>query len=408
MRVLCVTYGGGHIAMMLPVIRALRAAKPGIHIDLLALTTARSAAEAVGEKPLGFLDLVHLADTGFAQEWGGRLAQGNVHPAVDPFETAAYIGVNYWDLTQQHGADGARALYAREGRYSFYPIHFFRRIIRELAPDVVVATNSPRSEQAALDAAMEAGIPTVSMIDLFAMAGDAYLLRPRHADRVTAMLPQVRDNLVAAGMDASRIVVTGNPGFDSLFDPAQRRAAHELRRSLGWEGLKIFLWAGIIERLPSEGGAVAPGTAFGEAAEAVLRRWVARREDVAAIVRYHPNEAHHFAAQPPQKRVYLSRPLSDPLHPQILAAHTVLVTGSTVGVEAASAGAAVLSLESSGSNGVMSYEKLGISRGVPNLATLEACLDEAADSAPGAPSARMQPGPASPRIAQEIIALAGG
>lgn len=408
MRVLCVTYGGGHIAMMLPVVRALRAIRPDVHVDLLALTTAKSAATAAGEKPLAFSDLVHLADEPFAKAWGMRLTRGNDHPAVDPVETAAYMGVNYWDLTQQYGADRARVLYEREGRYCFYPIHFFRRVVAHLAPDVVVATNSPRSEHAALDAAMEAGIPTVSMIDLFAMAGDAYLLRARHADRVTAMLPQVRDNLVAAGMDASRIVVTGNPAFDSLFDPAQRRAAEELRRSLGWEGLKIFLWAGIIERLPSEGGAVAPGTAFGEAAEVALRRWVARREDVAAIVRYHPNEAHHFAAQPPQERVYLSCPLRDPLHPQILAAHAVLVTGSTVGVEAASAGTPVLSLESSGSNSVMSYEKLGISRGVPNLAALEACLDEAADSAPSAASAPTQPGPASPRIAQEIIALAGG
>ncbi|WP_225580910.1 UDP-N-acetylglucosamine 2-epimerase [Acidovorax sp. ACV02] len=392
---------------MLPVVRALRAIRPNVHVDLIALTTAKSAAAAAGERSLAFCDLMHLADEPFAKEWGERLTVGNTHPAVDPAETAAYMGVNYWDLTRQHGADGARVLYAREGRYGFYPIHFFRRVVACLSPDVVVATNSPRSEHAALDAAMDAGIPTLSMIDLFAMAGDPYLRRARHADRVTVMLPQVRDNLVTAGMEASRIVVTGNPAFDSLFDPAQRQAAMELRRSLGWDGLKIFLWAGIIERLPSEGGAVAPGTAFGEAVEAVLRRWCARRPDVAAIVRYHPNEAHHFAAQPPQERVHLSRPLRDPLHPQILSARTVLVTGSTVGVEAASAGVPVLSLESSGSNSVMSYEKLGISRGVPSLEALEACLDEAADSTPSVKSAETQPGPASPRIAQEIIALAG-
>lgn len=392
--------------MMLPVIRALRSRRPDVHIDLLALTTARPAAAAAGEKPIGFADLMHLADIPFATEWGSRLAEGNIHPAVDPAETSAYIGVNYWDLTRQHGADGARELYAREGRYGFYPIHFFRRVIRHFAPHAVVATNSPRSEQAALDAAMEEGIPTLSMIDLFAMASDPYLKRARHADRVTVMLPQVRDNLVASGMDPARIVVTGNPAFDSLFDPAQRQAAEDLRRSLGWEDLRIFLWAGIVERLPSAREGIAAGTGFGEAAEAVLRRWCARRRDVAVIVRYHPNEAHLFAQRPPQERVYLSRPLRDALHPQILAAHTVVVTGSTVGVEAASAGVPVLSLESSGSSGAMSYEQLGLSRGVPSLAALEECLDSAADSAVAPATAQTQPGPAAPRIAQEILALA--
>jgi hypothetical protein len=408
MKVLCVTYGGGHVAMMLPVIKALRALHPAAEVTLIALTTGRATAAAAGEKSIGFEELRHLADGPFADLWGAQLAQGNTHPAVHADETAAYMGVNFWDLVQQHGMDHAHALYEREGRLGFYPIHFFRRVIEQMNPDVVVATNSPRSEQAALDAAMERSIPTLSMIDLFAMDFDPYLRRSRHADCITAMLPQVRDNLVKAGIDPARVVVTGNPAFDSLFDPAQRAAAAQLRRSLGWEGLKIFLWAGIVERLPSALEGIGAGTGFGESVEAAVRAWCAQRRDVAVIVRYHPNEAHHFRVQGAQERVHVSRPLLEPLHPQILASHAVLVTGSTVGVEAATAGVPVLSLESSGSSGVMSYEKLGVSRGIPSLAELHRCLDEAADSIAAAATGATQNGPASPRIAQEIVRLAEG
>lgn len=405
MKVLFVCYGGGHIAMVLPVMRALRKQVPGVEITLIALTTAYPVAVAAGEKPVGFADLKHLADISFADEWGARLSEGNSHPAVSTGETAAYIGVNFWDLVQQHGLEAAQALYGEQGRYGFYPIHFFRRVLAEYLPDVVVATNSPRSEQAALEAAMEQSIATMSMIDLFAMSFDPYLKRQRQADCITAMLPQVKDNLVAAGIDASRVVVTGNPAFDGLFDPAQREAARRMRSTLGWDGLKIVLWAGIVERLPSKIENIPSGTVFGETVEGILRAWCASREDVALIVRYHPNEAQLFPSGEPHPRVYFSRPLQDPLHAQILAADAVVVTGSTVGVETAAAGVPVLSLESSGSSGVMSYAKLGISQGVPRLADLPDCLERTLFR-PALAKTALQPGPAAPRIAQEIERLA--
>lgn len=406
MHVLFVSYGGGHITMILPVIRALREQVPGVQVTLLALTTARAVALAAGESPLGYANFRHLVDEAFVSEWGTALASGNEHPAVSAEETEAYIGVNFWDLTRQHGLEAARARYGNDGRYSFFPIEFFRRVIGELRPDVAVSTNSPRSEHAAIDAAVQLGVPVLSMIDLFAMSFDPYLRRERHADRITVMVPQARDNLVAHGIEAGRVAITGNPAFDGLFAPELKEEATSLRRTLGWEGLKVVLFAGIVEQLHGDFGAIEPGTAFGEAVEGILRKWCARRTDVAVIVRFHPNEAHLFAVRGPQERVYVSRPVIDRLHPQILAADVVLVTGSTVGVEAASAGVPVLSLESAGSASLMSYAKLGISKGVPRLAELEAYLDAAVDGPAQGARTALQTGPAAPRIAAEIHRLA--
>lgn len=405
MKVLFVCYGGGHIAMVLPVIRALRKQQPDVVITLIALTTARAAACAAGERALGYADLKHLTDAEFTEQWGPRLAAGNTHPAVSPDETNAYMGVNFWDLVQQHGMDQALELHRQAGRYSFHPIHFFRRVLAHFQPDVVVATNSPRSEQAALEAAMEQGVPTMSMLDLFAMDYDPYLKRERHADCITVMLPLVRENLVAAGVDRDRVVVTGNPAFDGLFDRKQKQAAQELRHHLGWDYLKVVLWAGIVERLPSPAEKILAGTSFAEAVEAILRRWCAQRDDVALLLRYHPNEAHLFLSDRLQSRVYVSRPLQDALHPQILASDALVVTGSTVGVEAAVARVPVLSLESSGSSGVLSYAQMGISQGVNRLSELAADLDRALWE-PKRLEAVLQPGPAAPHIAQEIRRLA--
>ncbi len=53
MKLLFVSYGGGHIEMCLPVIHALRAFVPRCGIRLMALTTAAKIARLAGEQPLG-------------------------------------------------------------------------------------------------------------------------------------------------------------------------------------------------------------------------------------------------------------------------------------------------------------------------------------------------------------------
>ena len=406
LRALFVTYGGGHIAMVLPVIRALRRKMPDVQVDLIALTTARKAAEAAGEPARGFADFVQLADPAFVAEWGARLAPAESHPAVSREETLAYTGVNFWDLVRQYGMERAHALYDEKGRYGFYPIHFFRRVLAHLRPDVVVATNSPRSEHAALNAAIECGVPTLSMIDLFAMHYDPYLKRGQHADRITVMLPQVRDNLAAAGIDPARVVVTGNPAFDGLLGAELRESARRLRAHLGWQDFQVVLWAGIVERLPSSEG-IPAGTEFGRRVEAELRRWCAAEANRGLIVRYHPNESHLFEPMLPAARVHVAKPLAEPIHPQILCADAVVVTGSTVGVETAAAGVPVLSMESSGSSGELSYASLGISHGVPRIAALPEVLDRVLSQGSTA-GGQVQRAPAAPLIADEILSLMQG
>src|SRR3954466_4392555 len=216
MNALFVCYGGGHVEMCLPVMRALRERMPGCEVRILALTTAAGVARRAGEEPLGFRDFCVGEEGAQALRYGEQLLGHQQHPEVAREESLAYLGLNFLEWVHALGEQAAWERWRAVGRQGFRPVERMKRILAQLRPDVVVATNSPRSEQAALEAAQALGIPTLSMVDLFALPGDPYRARSVHADRITVLAEGTKRNLVEAGVPADRIVVTGNPAFPAL------------------------------------------------------------------------------------------------------------------------------------------------------------------------------------------------
>ena len=402
-KALFVSYGGGHIAMVIPVIKALE--RLGIQSDVMALTTAHVKAVQAGLRPLGYRDFLHLVDRDAALAHGQRLMEGNQHPDVDPLESCAYLGINFLEWVDAHGLQGAQALLEQNGRRGFLPLRFMGRVIDELQPAVVVTTNSPRSEQAAIEAAVERGIPSLSMVDLFALDYDPYLRRKVHADRITVLADAVKSKLVAAGIAPQSIRVTGNPAFDALMVPQHREQALALRKRLGWAQHTVVLWAGHLESGPDT-PAEWRDEKFGLLVEATLRDWVDRRPDAALIVRYHPNEFPQFPWLGDHPRVHLSHPGVEPVHTALLAADAAVVQTTTVGVEAAVAGLNVFALSFSPfvrSSG-LDYSTLGLAHGVPSLDALVPMLDQYA-STPASPEGRFNAGKSAQSVAAEIAAL---
>ncbi len=389
--------------MVLPVVKALH--QRGIKVQLIALTTAARSARQAGLAPWGYADFLHLVDREVVLSHGRLLAVGNQHPDVDPLETASYLGINYCEWIDSYGAEEAANRMRREGRRGFYPLQFMGRVIDELKPDVVVTTNSPRSEQAAIEAAVARGIPTLSMVDLFALDYDPYLRRTVHADRITVLGPQVRDKLIASGIPSERIRITGNPVFDALVHRENQRKARLLRESLGWQHRTVVLWAGHLE-----GGPDTPmewrDAKFGILIESMLREWVANRSDVALIVRYHPNEYQEFPLQAPQPFVHVSDARTEPVHAVLLAADAVVVQTTTVGVEAAVAGRHVFALSFSplvcGTG--LDYSRLGLAYSVKAPGDLIPMLDAHAGG-PRPAAGRFNAGGAARAVAAEIEAL---
>lgn len=394
-----VAYGAGHIAKVAPVAKVLQA--QGVPCLVLALTVGYAAALRLGLQPLGYRDFKHLADPR-APEVGRTMLEGNQHPDVDEHESCCYLGINYLDWVEQFGEQEARNRYERGGRRSFHPIRFIGRVIDELRPVAVVSTGSPRSEQAALEAAQARGIPSLTIMDLFGLPYDPYLRQEIKADRITVMSEMVRANLLRAGVPAGRIRVTGCPGYDALYEPAHAAAAAQWRREMGWEHLRVVMWAGYKE----EGPAVPPqwsGIAFCTEVERRLRDWVSSRQDVALLVRYHPNQFHHFPDLGPQERVYVAQPPVEPIQVQLHASDTVIVQTSTVGFEAMLIGKRMLNLQYAPSVIELGFDycALGMAEGVASMEELVPVL-ERPQAVKVKDDVLPPPGPAAPRVAAEI------
>jgi len=405
-KVLFVSYGGGHVEMCLPVLRALREKVPGCEARVLALTTAAGVARRAGEEPLGFRDFCTGADGDQALRYGEQLIVGQQHPDVSREESLAYLGLNFLEWVQTLGEPAAWQRWRETGRQGFRPVNLFRRILRELRPDVVVATNSPRSEQAAIEAAQALGIPTLSMVDLFALPGDPYRARTVHADRIAVLSPAARDNLLEAGIARERIVVTGNPAFDGLAGAEARAAARRWRAERGWGERPMVLWAGHME--PEDAQPRWAGAALGNAVQETLLRWTLARDDACLAVRYHPNEWHRFLPPPAHARVHWSRPDREALLPVLAAADVVIVQATTVGAQAHAAGKQVLSLAFSPlvQRSGMDYARLGMGIAAADLDALPELLEQQLAGLHRDAEPAGSQGNAAERVAAEIAGLA--
>jgi hypothetical protein len=408
MKVLFTCYGGGHVEMVLPVMRALRERVPGVEARIFALTTAAGVARRAGEEPLGFRDFCSGERGARALAFGEQLIGEQQHPDVTREESLAYLGLNFLDWVDELGEAGAWERWRAKGRQGFKPAKFFEGVLRALRPDVVVATNSPRSEQAALEAAHALGIPSLSMVDLFALAADPYRARSIHADRIAVLSPATRDNLVAAGVARERIVVTGNPAFDALTGPEAQDTARRFRAERGWGERPVVFWAGGLE--PDDADPRWAGAALGQAVQRQLESWTLAREDACLAIRYHPNEWPRFTQPASHPRIHWSQPDREGLLPVLAAADIVVVQATTVGAQAHAAGKQVLGLSFSPivQRTGMDYAQLGLGTRVADLEQLPVALEQAVARMDREMQSQAEQGSAAARIAGEIAALAQG
>ena len=374
--ILLVAYGGGHVAMLAPIAQTLTA--QGRPFIFLALTTAKSVLDRLGIPSIGFRDLPEATDSD-AQKWGTELA-GDLPDggAVSSKETVAYLGGSFRDLVDEYGELDARRRYSETKRHAFLPVATMRRFIERISPDLVVATNSPRAERAAILAAGQLGIPSVCVVDLFAIQEVQWIGQPGYATRVCVLNESVRDRLLAHGRDAHEIAVTGNPAFDQLRAPENIQAGAQLRRERGWDdGKKIILWASQIEPLKHPFVDLLGDPTLPCRVEEYLREIVTADENLRLVVRYHPSERNVFN---PANRVDFS-PLSEPIATLLHAVDVVVVTASTVGLEAALSGRPVISVDLSVFTPDTQYSAMGISIGVTDLSELKIALNKSLASA---------------------------
>lgn len=262
--------------------------------------------------------------------WGTRLARDvNRHPDVPEGETEAYLGAGMSDLIEEVGEEEASRLFCEKGRTAFFPRQTFSRVLERIQPDIVVATNSPRAEMAALQAARAKSLPSLFVVDLFVEPELDRLGCPDYADVACVLAESEKRHLVRAGWDPGRVKVTGNPAFDGLAHTANEEAGKAWRKGLGHNGA-VVLWAS------------QPDVNNPEFSHEVARRLAeaGSQHNWKIVWRPHPNED-----EPPFLPGVLLSHRDEPLEPLLYGVDVVVVVSSTVGLQAALAHRRVTQLD---------------------------------------------------------------
>ena len=368
-KVLFVCYGSGHVRMVLPVAQALRASGRA-EIQVLALTTAAPVVREAGLALLQFKDFVRPSDAA-AVSHGRRLAAA-MPGVADMDETAAYLGLSSADLVAQVGAQEAFRRYEKDGRQAFLPRATLERILQQVRPDLVVATNSPRAERAAIESARKLGIPAACIVDLFAIDEVRWIGQPGYADRVCVLNDAVKRFLVEAGRRPDEIVVTGNPAFDVLQDPSVAATGAELRTRQGWGDRRVILWPEQAEPAlhPFDGRPGDP--TLPQRALQALIDWTSQHDDAVLCVRPRSGQPAPSLAPGPQ---FVLTGQDWPLPSLLHAVDCVATLTSTVGLEGHLAGTRLVQILGSVFDDAMPLARFGVADAAVALPELPQALD---------------------------------
>lgn len=368
-KILFVCYGGGHVSSCLPVADVLK--NRGWDVQFLALTTASSYLRARGWPYLTYTDFVNHDDEA-ALKIGKSLLGATKNPTIPEAESIAYLGINFSELIDSHGAPKAAELYQEIGRQAFLPVNFLRRVINQISPDVIYTTCSPRSEQAAILAGIELSVPTVCLLDLPDLVMARRTAGIKGISKIFAFNQSCASLLLEHGAEKSAIQITGNPAFDSLSSADAQAHAKQIRSQLLALGkTRLVVWASQIEPAlhPSSGTVGDPK--LPAKIELRLRDWVKGRTDTALIIRHHPNESTSFE---PGTNVFHSKS-TDSLAALLNACDLVVTMTSTVALEAKAIGKSVVTVDLSIFTPDMPLAAMGISTGITDLAALGPTID---------------------------------
>jgi len=361
-RVLAVCYGGGHVKALAPVVVELR--RRGAEVVLFGLTLAGPSLHAQSIPHLGFRSLVGPDDED-ALVFGRELAHDwhDNRGGLSREESVAYLGLSFADLAARVGEGEARRRLALQGRQAFLPLGPMRRAFDLHRPDVVLATNSPRAERAAMLVAAERHLPRVIINDLFGMR----LAYPLEAERICVLTEGVRDTLIEQGIDASTVTATGNP----LCDAIVREVANDPEVPVSLGHPRPVLLADQPAEWTDDGLHVFDDR---ESKEMILRfREICRSADALALVRRHPTRHRGWLAE--TEGVQWVDDL--PLYPLLRACDLIVTRSSTVGLEAALLGRPVVTFHPHEGPSPLPLAEGGVALGAQTLEELSAAVHSA-------------------------------
>lgn len=171
-KILLVTYGGGHSAIINPILNEFKNEK--IELVCLALTGAYESLRHYNEydsiqiKKISSYSNLFNQDLPDIKYWGNFIVNTmDKKKIIDLDESILYLGLSMLELVRLYGSNKAVHLYKEGGRTVFLPEIISRKILKFERPDIVFATNSPRMEKSIILAAIHLKIKNFQINDLF-------------------------------------------------------------------------------------------------------------------------------------------------------------------------------------------------------------------------------------------------
>ena len=351
-KVLVVTYGGGHVNMVIPVIKKLILI--GYEVKVLGLTTSIRSLNENGIKYVGLKDYLTLfEDLSYIKELGYLLMERlPKNSEIEKDETIAYLGLSYWDLEQRLGKQKAKELYDAQGRYIFLQLLVMERILKHEKPDMVVATNSPRCEQASLMVSHSLGIPNLCIVDLY----NEVLFRDRFKNNSYIghfFVPGgfEKAKLEELGVSRSFVTASGNPSFENHFNARYIQEGVDFRGTNFPNKQIVILFA----KTPSYTKYAAQDQRIFDG----LCKLLGSDENYGLIVRNHPNDPLEASSSRSIFYSDQSQSVASMLH----ASDIIVSQGSTVGFEGKFVGKQVFQIiDQEFGEPPIDQEKLGVGK----------------------------------------------
>lgn len=273
MKVLSVTYGGGHVRIAAKLAQAYKAR--GIEYQIVAMPAAIPYLNAQG---MPFKRLIDYAE--YFPHWntayslGEELAKTYHNPEIGfSFEdTICYYGLSYYDLIAEHGEQKARELFEKSGRKAFYPKQTAKIIIKAENPDMIQTTCGQRMELAVSDAAKELNILSARIQDtpmLYEKIATDYLFTINETEKA-------RNTGIMKDWE-KKIITTGHPCLEdySKINKEAERAKVEENLKIG--GKYLITWA-------------IPGrpTNYTDETFLILRNTAINNPEISIVIKLHP------------------------------------------------------------------------------------------------------------------------
>jgi len=368
-KVLFVSYGGGHITTLIPLINALRERKD-IKTFIFGLTTAQDFLKKEGIDFFGYANLP-FPPTPYTLKRGEELFSELDVQKINCEESIAYLGWNIVELEETYGLKIASDLYAERGRFCFFPIRLMKKLIQYYEIDLLISTNSPRSERAAIEAVSMLGIPSICVVDGFAKYESEWIANPGFSKKVCVFSDSVKKNLERLGRNKDDIIVTGNPSFDIFYAPFPEEKINQFREQASIpRDKKLILYAPSCEGDFHIYNGGKGNTSLPQKALEKLIQFTKEREEYFLVIRPHPS--HKFDNFSFSERVFLDQGFD--LLTLLHASDIVVTTASTVGIQAQIVGKPLICVNLSVYAEDVNYEEFGEVVRVNSLDELDKAL----------------------------------